>query len=190
MIELEQCLRSYMGVAEEDMQTLTSYFHADMLEKGDYFMKAGRVCDKLSFHVSGLIRLYASHGEKEVTQWISYKGYFMSDLSGLVLNEPTRFDARALTHCELYTISREDYLNLYRVIPRWPILERTLIARCFGFMESRIFALLSMSGEERYKYLMDQNPDLFHQVPLKYLASMMGMTPESLSRIRSKMMVG
>ena len=66
------------------------------------------------------------------------------------------------------------------------LLERTLVIRCFGFMESRVFSLLAMSGEERYAYLQEENPDLFDTVPLKYLASMMGMTPESLSRIRKK----
>lgn len=187
MMELEQYLRSYMGVSDEDMGALVSWFHPTTLEKGEYFMRAGRVCDKLSFHRSGLIRVYAPHGEKEVTQWISSKGAFLTDLSGIILNEPARFDARALTHCELYTIDKKDYAGLPHVIPKWPMLERALIARCFGFMEARIFALLSMSAEERYKFLQEQNPELFNQVPLKYLASMMGMTPESLSRIRKKM---
>ena len=61
-----------------------------------------------------------------------------------------------------------------------------LLTRCFRFMENRIFALLSMSGEARYQHLLDRNPDIFNEVPLKYLASMMGMTPESLSRIRKE----
>ena len=186
MTELQQYLRSYMGVAEEDMDALTGYFHPTVLEKGDFFLKAGRVCDKLSFHRSGLIRVYASYGEKEVTQWISFKGNFITDLGGIICGEPSRFDVRALTHCELYTIDKKDYCNLHRVVPKWPELERLLITRCFGFIETRLFALLSMSAEERYNYLLEQNPELFHQVPLKYLASMMGMTPESLSRIRKK----
>jgi CRP-like cAMP-binding protein len=186
MTELEPYLRSYMGVPEEDMHTLVSYFHPATLEKGEYFLKQGRICDKLSFHRSGLLRVYAPYGEKEVTQWISYTGNFITDLGGLVFDQPSKFNMRALTHCELFTISKRDYSNLSRVIPRWPALERALITHCFGFLETRIFALLSMSGEERYQYLQDQNPDLFNQVPLKYLASMMGMTPESLSRIRNK----
>jgi CRP-like cAMP-binding protein len=186
MTELEQYLRSYMGVSDEDMSALVSYFHPATLEKGDFFLKAGRVCDKLSFHRSGLMRVYASQEEKEITQWISFKGNFMTDLTGIICGEPSRFNVRALTHCELYTIDKTDYTNLPQIIPKWPQLERVLITRCFGFLESRIFALLSMSAGDRYKFLMDQNPELFGQVPLKYLASMMGMTPESLSRIRKK----
>ena len=114
----------------------------------------------------------------------------MTDLAGIICQEPARFNARALNHCELYTNDKKDYADLPQAIPKWPALERVLIARCFGFMENRVFALLSMSAEEQYKFLQEQNPELFNQVPLKYLASMMGMTPESLSRIRKKMGTG
>ncbi|HLZ87562.1 MAG TPA: cyclic nucleotide-binding domain-containing protein [Puia sp.] len=186
MTELEQYLRSYMGVADEDMEVLVSAFYPATLEKGDFFLRAGRICDKLSFHREGLMRVFARHGEKEVTQWISFKGNFITDLQGIVCDEPSRFTVQALTRCELYTIDKKDYLDLPRRIAKWATLERMLITRCFGFMETRVFSLLSMSGEERYAYLQGQNPELFDTVPLKYLASMMGMTPESLSRIRKK----
>src|SRR5258708_3351942 len=187
MTELEQYLHYYMGIAEEDMKAIISYFREDTLTKGDFFLKEGRVCEKLSFHRSGLLRVYASHGEKEITQWISFKGNFITDLSGIVCHEPSRFTIQALSRCELYTIDKKDYNNLSRVIDKWPLLERKLLTRCFGFLEARIFALLSMSAEERYKFLFTQNAELFQQVPLKYLASMMGITPESLSRIRKRM---
>jgi len=186
MNELEQYLRTYMGVSDEDMAALVAVFYPMTLEKGDYFLKAGRICDKLCFHREGLIRAFRSYEEKEVTQWISYKGTLLTDLQGLVMDAPAKFTWQALTQCELYTIDKKDYLELPRRIEKWPMLERTLIVQCFGFMETRVFSLLSMSGEERYSYLQGQNPDLFDTVPLKYLASMMGMTPESLSRIRKK----
>ncbi|GGB18067.1 Crp/Fnr family transcriptional regulator [Puia dinghuensis] len=186
MTELEQYLRGYMGVSDEDMQALVSAFYPETLEKGDFFLRSGRVCEKLSFHREGLMRVFAVHGEKEVTQWISFRGNFITDLQGIVCDEPARFTMQALTRCELFTIDKKEYLGLHRHIARWPELERVLITRCFGFLETRIFSLLSMSGEERYSYLQGQNPELFDTVPLKYLASMIGMTPESLSRIRKK----
>jgi CRP/FNR family transcriptional regulator, anaerobic regulatory protein len=187
MQELEQYLRNYMYIDDDDMSILLSYFHITEMYKGDHFVKAGRVCDKLSFQKSGLIRCYAMHDDKEVTQWISSKGFIITDLGGLIMDQPSRCNVYALTHCELFTISKQDYLNLENVLPSWPKLERMLITKCFGFMEKRLFAQISMTAEEQYKYMMDQNPDLFTQVPLKYLASMMGMTAESLSRIRNKM---
>jgi len=187
MTELEQYLHSYMGIPDADMKTLVSYFREETLEKGDFFLKEGRICEKLSFHRSGLLRVYASHDGKEVTQWISFKGNFITDLSGIVCDTPSRFNIRALSRCELYTIDKTAYNNLSLVIDKWPLLERRLLTRCFGFVEARIFTLLSMSAEQRYKFLFTQNEELFVQVPLKYLASMMGITPESLSRIRKKM---
>jgi len=187
MSELEQYLRSYMGVPETDMHTLLSFFQRTTLEKGEYFLKEGRICDKLSFHTAGLMRIYGQYDEKEITQWISYPGNFITDLGGIVFDQPARFNFQALTYCEFLTIEKKDYLNLSKVIPRWPSMERQLVVHCFLFMETRVFSLLSMSAEERYRYLQDQNPDLFSSVPLKYLASMMGMTPESLSRIRNKL---
>jgi len=190
MTELETYLRTYMNVADEDMEILVSHFHPTELKKGDYFFKQGRVCDKLSFHRSGLVRAFGVYGEKEVTTWIWSKGSLMTDLNGLVCDVPARTSAQALTHCELYTIEKKDYVRLAEEVPGWPALERVLMARCFDFMEVRVFSLLSMTGEERYQYLQTQNPDLFNQVPLKYLASMMGMTPESLSRIRKNLSEG
>lgn len=188
MTELENYLRTYMNVADGDMQSLVAYFHPTELRKGEFFFKQGRVCDKLSFHRSGLVRVFAEHGEKEVTQWISSKGNLMTCLNGLICDVPASFNAQALTHCEFYTIEKKDYLRLPEVIPSWTAIERVLMTRCFAFMELRVFSLLAMTGEERYQYLQSQNPDLFNQVPLKYLASMMGMTPESLSRIRKNLL--
>jgi hypothetical protein len=186
MIGLETCLRNYMGVPEEDMRILLSFFKPITLEKGDYYLKKGRICDNLSFQHSGLLRVFAPYQDKEVTQWISFKGNFISDLSSMVFRQPSKFNMQALTRCELFTLHKQDYDNLPLVIPRWPAIERALLLHCFNFMETRVFSLLSMSADERYQYLQDQNPDLFQQVPLKYLASMMGMTPESLSRIRRR----
>lgn len=184
MRELQAYLQSYFGADEEDIEKLISYFHPATLPKGGYFLKAGRVCDKFSFQRSGLLRVYASHGEKEVTQWISYRGNFITDLAGMIYNEPSRYNIQALTTCEFYTINKNDYNNLSKQMDKWAQLERVLITRCYAFLESRIFGLLSMTGEERYQSLFMQSPELFNEVPLKYLASMLGMTPESLSRIR------
>ena len=186
MTELELYINSYFGVEQKDLLKISSFFHLTELKKGDYFLKAGHICNKLSFHKSGIIRVYATTQEKEVTQWISTKGYFVTDLSGIIFNKSSKYTIQALTDCELYTIDQKDYKNIGRVIPQWHELEKLFIARCFIFLEERIFSLLSLSSEERYKWLFEQQRDLFNQVPLQYLASMIGMTPETLSRIRKK----
>jgi len=186
MTELELYINSYFGIAQDDLLKISSYFHLTTLKKGDYFLKSGHVCNKLSFHKSGLIRVFVTTNQKEVTQWISTKGYFVTDLSGIIFNKPSKYSIEALTDCELYTIDQGDYKNIGRIVPNWHELEKLFIARCFIYMEERIFSLLSLSSEERYKWLFEQQRDLFNQVPLQYLASMLGMTPETLSRIRRK----
>lgn len=62
------------------------------------------------------------------------------------------------------------------------------MAKCFTMMEDRIFAHLSMTAEERYQLFFEQNKELFQQVPLQYIASMLGMTPETFSRVRKKLL--
>jgi hypothetical protein len=65
-------------------------------------------------------------------------------------------------------------------------MEKQFITSCFVAIEDRIFQHLSLSAEERYDELFEQNKELFNHVPLQYIASMLGMTPETFSRIRSK----
>ena len=187
MQELEQFITSIFGFTAEDAEKVASFFTPGFLGKGEYFLKPGQVCTSLSFQCSGLVRMYAHNGDTEVTQWISGSGGFLTDLGGLIFNTPARAYVQALTDAELYTIDREKYLRIATVIPEWHHLEKLFIARCFVFMEQRVFSLLSMKAEERYQWLFNYNPSLFNQVPLQYLASMMGMAPETLSRIRKKM---
>lgn len=186
MAELEQYIKSYFGITPDDLKNVVSLFRITSLKKGEYFVKSGRYCDKLSFVQSGLLRIFASAGEKDVTQWISTKGYFVTDLSSLIFQTTARWNIQALTDCDLYTIDKGSYENIIKVVPNWHELEKLFIARCFLILEDRIFSHLSMSAEQRYNLLFANNPELFNQVPLQYLASMLGMTPETFSRIRSK----
>lgn len=144
---------------------------------------------ELSFVQNGLMRVYVDEEDKEVTQWISSKGHFITDLSSFVFKSESRWNIQALVDSEIYTISSEDYEKLGEVIPKWHVLEKLFIVRCFGLMEDRIYTHLSMTAEERYQFFFENNKELFNQVPLKYIASMLGMTPETFSRVRKKQLL-
>jgi CRP-like cAMP-binding protein len=186
MNELEQYIKSYFGLEVAELAQISSMFHLESIEKGHYYLKEGMLCDKLSFVQSGLMRIYAVTPEKEVTQWISTKGFFITDLSSFIFDTPARWTIQSLAPSKIYTINKADYIQIGRHIPRWHQLEKLFIAKCFTMLEDRIFSHLSMSAEERYHSFFKNNKELFNEVPLQYIASMLGMTPETFSRIRKR----
>lgn len=187
MTELEQNIRSYFGIIQpNDLQIISSFFKPAFLKKNDYFLRTGRSCDQLSFVQSGYLRVFKATEDKEVTQWISTPGYFITDLSGWLFESPARWTIQALHDCTLYTIHRKDYKKMGTLIPEWHELEKLFIGKCFTILEDRIYNHLSMTAEERYTFFFERNKELFHRVPLQYIASMLGMTPETLSRLRKK----
>jgi CRP/FNR family transcriptional regulator, anaerobic regulatory protein len=186
MNELEKYINTYFGVSNDDLLQISSYFKPVTLKKNDYFLKEGRYCNQLAFIQSGIIREYLFLNDKEVTKWIATRGYFAVDLSSFVFHQTARWNIQALTDCELYVINQKDYEQIGKVVTRWAELEKLFIAKCFTILEDRVLTHLSMTAEERYHQLFSFNQELFNQVPLQYLASMLGMTAETFSRIRKK----
>ena len=187
MTELEKYIHDYFLVSPDDCKKVSTMFKTETLKKGDYFLHTGKYCNKLAFIRQGILRVYVNLPESEVTQWIGTDGYFITDIHSFLSRQPSRFQIQALTDTHLYTIDHEQYLAMSSILPKWNELEKLFIVKCFVMLENRVFDLISMPAEARYKKFFDQNRELFNQVPLQYIASMLGMTPETFSRIRRKM---
>lgn len=187
MSDLQNYIKSYFGVVNEsELEIISRYFQRKTLKKGVYFLETNKYANQLSFVQEGILRIFVQTEEKEVTQWISTKGSFITDLSSFMFDSPARWNIQALTDVELFSISKADYQALGKQIPKWQELEKLFLTKCFIFLEDRVFSHLSMSAEERYEFFYKQNKALFNEIPLQYIASMLGMTPETFSRIRKK----
>lgn len=186
MTALAHYIQTYFGASNDELKHISMLFKSVHLTKGSFFVKAGGIADRLGFVQSGILREFIEVNDQEVTKWISTQGYFAVDLQGFIFGQPARWNIQALTDTEVYVIDLHEYHKIKEIVPRWTELEKRFIAKCFNVMEDRIVQHLCLSAEERYQKLFAFNKELFNQVPLQYLASMLGMTPETLSRIRKK----
>ena len=186
MGELEQHIKNYFGIPSEHLLTIRNLFEPKELIQGEFHTKSVSYHTNLSFIKSGYLRIFEIKDGKEITQWVSSPSEFVADLGTLIFDAPARRNIQAITDCELYTLSRENYRLIGSLVPQWHELEKRFISKCFMILEDRVFNFISMTAEERYKQLFSYKKEIFNEVPLQFLASMLGMTPETLSRIRKK----
>lgn len=189
MTEIANYIETYLGIKPQDFTKIADFFEERHVDKDIYLSHSGRYQANLSFIKKGYVRIFNIDPKtgKEITQWISTPGNIVTDLSSLFFGSPAKWDIQTITECELFTMSIENYKLIGNRIPNWNHLEKLFMAKCFNTLEDRVYSHLSMSSEERYKLFFAMNPDLFNQVPLQYIASMLGMTPETFSRVRKKL---
>ena len=187
MKDFNSLIQSYFGaLSEAELATIQPYFHEEKLQKNDFFTSSTKVCDKLSIVKSGILRVYAWSDDREVTQWISTENSLITEAMGFFFDQPNRWNIQAFTDTTLLTISKANYRKLCQEFPKWNEIEKQFIVKCFAMLEDRVFTHLSMSAEERYEHYFQKNKALFNQVPLQFIASVLGMTPETFSRIRKR----
>lgn len=188
-MEITQHIKNHFRLKQEDIPKVAQLFKPSQLEKGTFYSKKGAFCSQLSFIQQGHIRIFDLQNDKEITQWIAGPGQLITDLRSFVFKQPSRWYMQCLDDVELFNIESKDFDSLHQLVPNWAQIEKEFISDCFITLENRVFSHLSLSAEERYQHLYAYNPDLFHTVPQQYLASMLGMTPETFSRIRKKLVL-
>ena len=186
MNALSGYISTYFDTCSEQSEKIAALFSEEQLLRTKFHTVNGSRHGKLSFVKSGFLRIFRQTEKKEVTQWISSPGEFTTDLNAIMFNQPARWNIQALTDCELYTLDYSNYQRIQEEIGNWAEIEKLFLAKCFITIEDRIFSFISMTAEERYHFLCRSKPELIQQVPQQYLASMLGMTPETFSRIRKK----
>jgi len=184
MTELEKYISSYFSATRDEVEQIGNAFQPLQLKKGEYFLRAGRHSDRLGFVQSGILREYLFVDDREVTKWISTAGNFALDIASFHFLQPSRWNIQALTDCDMFILDKSAHARLSKQLGRWQVLEKLFIAKCFASLENRVVQHIALSAKERYQELYAYAPELFNLVPQQYLASMLGITPETLSRLR------
>lgn len=186
MDELKDFIRHYCPLKDEDLETVVGRFSTRVVAKGKYILKQGQICNEFVYVISGLFRQYYKDiNGREITAWISFEDTQASELSSFIDQQPAKFYVQALEESEIASISYADLQGLYMTIPALQEFGRKMAEKILVGAINRAIAFQKESAEERYKKLL-QRPEYFQRVPLKYLASFIGVTDTSLSRLRRK----
>lgn len=185
MEQLRHLLTTSYQIGQSDVFHICSHFNEVSIKKDEHLLKEGAMVDHYWFVASGALRVYFLHQEIELTAWIAFENEFFTDLSSIRKRAPSRFNVQAIEDTTLYNIAADRMEQLYHQYPDWQRFGRQLWETAFLHVIDAVIAFQSGTAEERYLAAM-KNPDLMQRVPLKHLASYLGITPTSLSRLRKK----
>jgi CRP/FNR family transcriptional regulator, anaerobic regulatory protein len=156
-------------------------------KRKEFILREGETCRYLYFINKGCIRyFYNVDGEEKTGQFFFENGWY-SDLESFLTGEPSWQNIQALEPTQLLLISRDNLYRLYEQVPVFERFGRLLIEQSFIGLRTKNKHLTSLSPEERYLKLIEERPKVIQRVSLKYIASYLGVQPESLSRIRKRL---
>lgn len=176
-------------MSDQEWDFFSSRLVRQSFPKKVMILKAGEVEKYLSFAESGMLRYFLRRGKEEleeITYDFSFAGEFASGYSSLVTQLPAPFFVESLTPVTLWRISFEDLQEVYAHTQVGNRIGRYAAEQLFLEKAKRELSFLAESAEERYLHLLTGQPQLIRQIPLKYLASYIGVTPQALSRIRKR----
>ncbi|PCJ86408.1 MAG: cyclic nucleotide-binding protein [Flavobacteriales bacterium] len=187
MKQLHECISENIQIIKDDLSEIISKFQFRDLKKGEYLLMSGNKCREMAFIESGYLRMFDLADGKEITLWIGSNSSFITSLSSFVFETPNYWNIQAVTDCKLLVISRQAHFELLKRFPKWMEFDNLLLARSFALLEQSMFSQLHTTAQQRYQVLFEENPAIFNHVPLQHIASMLGIMPETLSRLRKNL---
>lgn len=185
---LQKKIIETIQITDEEFDYCKTLFIPKKLRKRQYLLQEGDVCKYTAFVEKGLLRTYSvdEKGNEHILQFSS-EGWWASDLYSFLTGEPSLFNLEALEECELLLITKPSWDLLLQNIPAFERYFRILIQNNLIATQRRLMGSMSDSAEERYMKLLKSFPDNIQRVPQHMIASYLGITRETLSRIRSQM---
>ena len=153
---------------------------------GDFILKEGQVCDKACLVAKGLTRSYYINEGLDITSRFMEEGFIVTSWVSYYTRQPGNEFIEAVDDTVLVCISNTDIHKVYLDFPEANIIGRRQVEYAFYLAEQRTQMLRKHTAEEKYKFFLDHHPGLLQRVSLKHIATYLGMSQETLSRVRSK----
>lgn len=166
---------------------IKNYLTVKKLRKRQYLLQEGDVCKVVAFVENGALRLYRvdEDGTEHIVQF-ALDGWFITDLYSFLTNEPSTYNIDAIEDSELVLISRPASEELRKLSAKYQEFIFQATSEAYIQLERRITSTISLGLEERYKDLVTNFPTITQRVPQHMIASYMGLTPETISRVRKR----
>lgn len=185
---LKNHIKKRINLTDEEFDLCSEFFTPKKIRKRQYFLQEGDVCKYLGFVNSGSMRVYTidHKGTEHIIQFAIHD-WWVADLSSFLSGLPATFNIDALQNSELLLLEKSDRDRMLEAVPRMERFFRLIMENNYIATHQRIVDSLSVSAEERYIKFITTYPELVENVPQHQIASYLGITPQSLSRIRKEM---
>ena len=185
--QLQNYIGQFLDVPDEEWEPAWNLYSVRELKKGDFLLKAGQVCKHVSFINQGCFRVHSNIGDTQVTSNFFFANNYGTDYASFLTRTPSPENIQALEDAQVVQLNFENMQRLYQRHPVWQQFGRLIAEYIFIHVENRKRSLLFQTAEERYLSLFKERPKVLENIPQHYIASYLGISPETLSRIRKRL---
>jgi CRP-like cAMP-binding protein len=186
-VQFKKYLTGFASFSEEQFDQILSHAKHKRLRKRQFLLQEGDVCQQTAWVGKGCLRLFLTdRGGKDHVIDFGLENHFITDRLGLFHKTPSLYNIDALEDAEVLLFSLESIVALVEQLPNFAKAVTSISMQNLASYQSRITATLTLSADEKYNALFRQNPDLVQRLPQHMIASYLGITPATLSRVRKK----
>jgi CRP-like cAMP-binding protein len=190
MESLIQTIKKYIPLSPEEENTIGELFTELSLSSGNYFLEEGKICRHIAFIHKGLMRYFINNDGNERTMYFSRENEFVCNYLSFLPQTPSDKSIQALEDTRIYIISYENLQRFYKEIKEGQQFGRLAIEQVFLTAIQQLDSLYTAPPALRYQQFLTVYPDLVQRIPQYFIASYVGIKPQSLSRIRKRISSG